>query len=119
MTREAAEKLGRWGERRVALLLRLSGWRILATRVKTPMGEVDLIARKGKLVAFIEVKTRRTAAQLDTAIDEYRLRRVAAATNAIAATYVKRDDAIRIDIFLVAPGRWPRRIENAWMPMPG
>lgn len=117
MNRKAAEARGRWGERRAALWLRLTGWRILDQRVKTPQGEVDLVARKGKLVAFIEVKTRATAAQLDLAIDEYRLRRVVAAANALAARYAGPDDAITIDVILIAPRRWPRRIENAWMPI--
>lgn len=117
MNRAAAEARGRWGERRAAFWLILTGWRILAKRVKTPVGEVDLIARRRKLVAFIEVKTRATSEQLDTAIDEYRLRRVAAAANALAAKYAGPDDAIRIDVILIAPRRLPRRIENAWMPM--
>jgi putative endonuclease len=96
----------------------MKGWRIIGERVKTPVGEVDLIARKANLVAFIEVKTRATAKELETAIDEYRLRRVAAAANALAARYAKPDDDIRIDVILITPRRWPKRIENAWMPMP-
>lgn len=117
--REAAEARGRWGERRAALWLRMQGWRILAQRVKTPVGEIDLIARKGNLIACIEVKTRATARELDNAIDAYRLRRVAAAANAVAARYMKPGDDIRIDVILIAPRQWPKRIENAWMPMPG
>ncbi|MEY2927527.1 MAG: hypothetical protein RL367_2004 [Pseudomonadota bacterium] len=116
-TRKAAESRGRWGERRAAWWLRAKGWRILGERVKSPVGEIDLIARKGSLIAFVEVKTRATARELDFAIDEYRLRRVAAATNALAATYMKPGDDIRIDVILIAPRCWPRRIENAWMPM--
>ncbi len=116
--REAAEARGRWGERRAAWWLRLKGWRILGERVKTPLGEIDLVARKGNLIAFIEVKTRATGKELDTAIDEYRLRRVAAATSALAATYMKPGDDIRIDVILIAPRQWPQWIENAWMPMP-
>ncbi len=85
-------------------------------RVKTPRGEVDLIARRGSRVAFIEVKWRKRATDLDFAIDSYRLRRVAAAVEAIAHRYAGPQDSIRIDVILLAPWRWPRHIANAWMP---
>ena len=56
MTRQAAERRGRWGETVAAWWLRLHGWRILAFRVKLRVGEVDLVAKRGRTVAFIEVK---------------------------------------------------------------
>ena len=58
MNRLAAEKSGRQGEAIAAWFLRLKGWRIVGARVKTPRGEVDLIARRGKSIAFVEVKAR-------------------------------------------------------------
>lgn len=114
--RAKAERRGRRGERIAALFLRLKGWRILAHRVKTPRGEVDLVARRGRMVAFVEVKWRKSSEQLVLAIDEHRLRRVAAAAEAIAARYVRSGDSQRIDVLLLAPGRFPRHIVNAWMP---
>jgi putative endonuclease len=96
--------------------MRLQGWRIVARRVKTPRGEIDLIARRGSTVAFVEVKWRATEAELALAIDEYRLRRVAAAVEAVAHRYARPMDTIRIDVLLLAPGRWPRHIVNAWQP---
>jgi putative endonuclease len=114
MNRQEAERFGAWGERRAAWWLRLHGWRILARRVKLRSGEIDLIARRGRITAFVEVKARRTAADLDTAIDPYRLRRVAAATRAVAHHYAKPGDDIRIDVILIAPRRWPRHLTNAW-----
>src|SRR3546814_4186991 len=72
------------------------------------MGEVDLIARRGKMVAFIEVKARTSAADLDFAIDERRLSRVAAATRTLAAKYARPGDDMRIDVMLIAPRRFPR-----------
>ena len=53
MTRREAERQGRRAESLAALWLRLIGWRILARRVRTPAGEVDLIARRGRMVAFV------------------------------------------------------------------
>jgi putative endonuclease len=113
--RGLAEQRGRRGETLGAWYLQLKGWRILARRVKTPRGEVDLVARRGRVVAFVEVKWRRTAAELDLAIDLHRLRRVAAAAEAIAHRYVRAGDDQRIDVLLLAPGRFPRHMVNAWM----
>ena len=115
-TRRLAEAAGRRGERLAGWWLRLKGWRILDRRVRTPAGEVDLVARKGNLVAFVEVKARRTAGELDHAIDERRLARVAAAAEVLMPRYAGPGDDIRVDVILLAPGVRPRHIENAWMP---
>ncbi len=114
MNRREAERFGRWGERRAAWWLRLQGWRILDQRVRQRAGEIDLIARRGRTTAFIEVKTRATATALDLAIDEYRLRRVAAAVDSVSHRYARAGDDIRIDVILVAPRRWPRHLVNVW-----
>lgn len=116
MKRQLAEKSGREGERRAAFWLRAKGWRILATRVKTPRGEIDLIAKRGRVIAFVEVKWRRTSASLDIAIDERRLARVAAAVECVAHDYAIEGEDIRVDVILLAPGTLPRHIANAWMP---
>jgi len=116
LKRQVAEQRGRQGERRAALWLQLKGWTVLDRRKKTPVGEIDLICRKGNLIAFIEVKWRNSAADLDFAIDEYRLRRVAAAAEAVAHLYATNGEDIRVDVILLAPGSFPRHIENAWMP---
>jgi putative endonuclease len=115
--RVRAEKDGRRGELLAALYLWITGWRILARRVKTRRGEVDLVARRGRTLCFIEVKWRRSAQELDLAIDARRLRRVADAVELIASRYGRVGDDVRIDVILVAPGCWPRRIKNAWQPM--
>lgn len=113
--RRVAEASGRRGERLAGWWLRLKGWRILDRRVRTPAGEVDLVARKGNLVAFVEVKLRKTAAELDYAIDERRLARVAAAAEVLMPRYAGPGDDIRVDVILIAPGVRPRHIENAWI----
>ncbi len=114
MKRQAAEARGRRAERFAATWLRLKGWRILDTRVRTAVGEVDLVARRPGIVAFIEVKNRATAAELDHAIDDYRLRRVAAAAEILAHRYMQDGDDVRIDVILLAPRTLPRHLVNVW-----
>ena len=114
--RVVADRKGREGEAEAAQWLTGQGWVVLAERVKTRLGEIDLIARKGALVTFVEVKWRRRSADLATAIDEHRLARVAAAVEVVAHEYAQPGDDIRVDVILLAPGARPRHIENAWMP---
>ncbi|WP_295529606.1 YraN family protein [Novosphingobium sp. Chol11] len=116
MSRAEAERQGRRGEMLAAWYLRLKGWRVLARRQKIGVGEVDLIARKGRTVAFIEVKWRSSGAALDQAIDARRLRRVARAAEALAPRFSNPGDDLRIDVILIAPGQWPRQIANVWQP---
>lgn len=114
--RRLAEAAGRRGERLAGWWLRLKGWRILDRRVRTPAGEVDIVAKRGALIAFVEVKMRGSAAELDFAIDERRLARVAAAAEYLMPRYATAGEDIRVDVLLLAPGTRPRHIENAWMP---
>ena len=114
--RSVAERRGRRGETIAAWFLRLKGWRIVGTRLKTARGEVDLVARRGTTVAFVEVKWRASPSELDTAIDSHRLRRVAAAANALAPRFAKAGEDVRIDVLLVTPGRIPRHLTNVWQP---
>lgn len=111
--RAQREAQGRRGEAWAALYLRVKGWRIVAQRLKTPRGEIDLIARRGNTTIFVEVKWRASADLLDQAVDPYRLRRVAAAAEAVAHRYAQPGDLVRIDVLLLAPWRFPRHLENA------
>jgi putative endonuclease len=114
--RQEADQRGREGEAEAAMFLAQNGWQIVAERVKTKAGEIDLIARRSGLVAFVEVKWRAHAASLADAIDERRLARVAAAVELVWQDYACDGEDIRIDVLLLAPGRKPTHIENAWMP---
>ncbi len=114
--RQEADQRGRQGEAEAAMWLAQQGWRIVAERVKTKAGEIDLVARKPGLVAFVEVKWRARAALLGEAIDERRLARVAAAAESVMHLYATEGEDIRIDVILLAPGHKPTHIENAWMP---
>lgn len=114
--RHEADKRGRQGEAEAAIYLVQQGWRIVAERVKTKAGEIDLVAQRPGLVAFVEVKWRARAAMLGEAIDERRLARVAAAAESVMHLYATQGEDIRIDVILLAPGHKPTHIENAWMP---
>lgn len=114
--RQEADRRGREGEAEAAMWLTQQGWQIIAERVKTKAGEIDLVAKRAGLIAFVEVKWRARAITLGDAIDERRLTRVAAAAESIAHEYATQGEDIRIDVILLAPGRKPTHIENAWMP---
>lgn len=116
MKREVAERSGRDAEKRAARWLEGQGFDVLAERVRTPKGEIDLIVRRPDLVVFVEVKWRRKAIDLDDAIDERRLARVAAAVECVGHEYAKAGEDMRIDVLLLAPGAEPRHIVNAWQP---
>ena len=116
MSRAAAEARGRKAERRAAWWLRLHGWRILGERLRVSVGEVDLVARRGRTLAFIEVKWRDRPEDLDLAIDQWRLRRVAAAAEMLAPRFARPADDIRIDVMLLAPKRLPRHLVHVWQP---
>ncbi|QPQ55267.1 YraN family protein [Allosphingosinicella flava] len=114
MNRRDAERQGRRAESLAALWLRLKGWRVIARRVKTPVGEIDLVVRRGRMVAFVEVKARRSVDGAGLALDRHRLKRVAAAAEAVAPRYVKPGQDMRIDALFVVPRRLPRHLPNVW-----
>lgn len=114
MNRQAAEKRGRGAETLACWYLRLKGWRILARRARVPGGEVDIVARRGNLLAFVEVKARASDDAADVALDQWRLRRVAVAAERLAPRYARTGDDIRIDAVFVVPRRLPRHLTNVW-----
>ncbi|WP_226017310.1 YraN family protein [Novosphingobium sp. FKTRR1] len=116
MSRRKAESKGRSAEVLAAWWLRLQGWRILARRQRLGVGEVDIIARRGRTVAFVEVKWRNHPALLRQAVDVRRLHRVVAAAQGLAHRFAGPQDDLRVDVILIAPWRLPRRITNVWQP---
>ena len=114
MNRRAAEKRGRGAETIACWYLRLHGWRILARRARVPGGEVDIVARRARTIAFIEVKARANADAAGLALDEWRLRRVVAAAERLAPRFARDGDDLRIDAMFIVPGRWPRHLANVW-----
>jgi putative endonuclease len=95
--------------------LRLKGWRLLAYRYKSPVGEVDLVMRRGEVTAFIEVKARKSLDGAIESVSPRQARRISAA----ARHFLLQDRAAalqscRFDIVAMSPYQWPRHIENAF-----
>ena len=114
MNRQQAEKRGRGAETLACWYLRLKGWRILARRARVPGGEVDIVARRGSTLAFVEVKARANDAAAAFALDDWRLRRVAVAAERRAPRYMRTGDDIRVDALFLVPRRWPWHLPDVW-----
>ena len=113
--RQRRERRGRAAETRAAWALRLKGYRIEASRVRTPAGEIDIVARRGNMVAFVEVKARRTLAQAADAVPPGQRRRIVrAAHHYIAAHPQLAGLTHRFDTVLVVPRKWPHHVISAW-----
>ena len=116
----AARHSGRRAEILAALWLIAKGYRILGFRMQTPQGEIDLLARRGTVLAVVEVKTRTTLEVALAAVTPAQQARLRRAGTAIAA---RRPDlaglSVRLDMVALAPGRRPRHIPDAWGPTGG
>lgn len=77
-------------------------------------GEIDLVAKRGRTVAFVEVKQRASDEAADLALDERRLRRVIAAAGVLVPRYAPNGEDVRIDAIFIVPGRLPRHLTNIW-----
>ncbi len=110
-----ARRAGRRGEVLSALWLMAKGYRILGFRLKTPQGEIDLLARKGKVLAVVEVKLRGTRALALEAVGHQQRQRLRRAGESFAARRADlKGAAVRLDLMALAPGRWPCHIPDAW-----
>ena len=112
--RHVAERRGRRAETVAAWWLRLHGWRVVARRVRTPVGEVDLIARRGGTLIFVEVKARERLDNGLQALHPAALARVARAAAAVADRYGAGCATLRIDAVVIVPGHWPRHYRDIW-----
>jgi putative endonuclease len=113
--RRLAERRGRFAEWLCRWHLRLRGWRIVARSWRCPAGEIDLVARRGKILAIIEVKSRGEVAAAANALTPRQRRRIARATEAlIAARPDLADLDVRFDLMLVAPKGLPHHWPDAW-----
>ncbi|MHA7884336.1 YraN family protein [Nitratireductor rhodophyticola] len=111
--RQKAYRLGHRGEWLAAMALRLKGYRILARRYRTKLGEIDLIARRGDLVAIVEVKARPTVeAAMDAVSYHAQIRIERAADLWLARQPDHACLSLRFDLVAVLPRRWPVHVEN-------
>lgn len=106
-------------ERVAAWWLQLKGYRILARRLKTPGGEIDLLARRGGTVAIIEVKQRATHADAAGVISQRQQQRLKEAARFMLAQRPGLcNHSIRFDAVLVNRWGWPRHLVNVWNDAP-
>jgi putative endonuclease len=113
--RQLAFRTGLSAESRAALLLVAKGFRILARRWKSPVGEIDIIARRRGLLVFVEVKARDDLDDAAWSVTDRQRARIVAAAEAWLARYPDpRVRDIRFDAMLVAPRRVPRHIPAAF-----
>jgi putative endonuclease len=106
---------GRRSEWLAALVLMAKGYRILGFRLKTPQGEIDILALRGKVLAVVEVKRRTTlAAALDAVGHDQRHRLRRAGANLAARRPSLAGASVRLDLVALAPGRFPVHIPDAW-----
>jgi putative endonuclease len=113
--RVAAFRLGVSAESRAAFFLIAKAYRILARRWKTPLGEIDIVARRRNELVFVEVKARETFDGAVEAITERSKQRIIAAAELwLAHRPNDAQCAIRFDVILIAPGCMPRHIVNAF-----
>ncbi len=113
--RQVAFKLGLSAESRASAFLMAKGFRIVARRWRCPAGEIDIVAKRGNLLIFVEVKAREKLDDAAYSVTERQQRRIAAAAAGWLA--VNPDDAMRdmrFDVILVAPRAWPRHITAAF-----
>jgi putative endonuclease len=111
--RQIAFRTGISAESRAAAFLIAKGFRILARRWRSPVGEIDIVARRRSLLIFVEVKARENLDDAAWSVTE-RLRIAAAAEAWLARNQDARIRDIRFDAMLVAPGRIPRHITAAF-----
>jgi putative endonuclease len=118
LSRQAAERRGRRSELLASLILIAKGYRILGRRVRTHLGEIDLVARSpGGVVCFIEVKARAQLAQAVEAVMPRQQARIArAAEHFLAQRPGLRATGVRFDTITVTRGFFPRHFRDAWRP---
>lgn len=105
---------GHWGEKIAALYLRLKGYTILKNRFKTPVGEIDLLIRKGKTLVAVEVKSRSTQEAAALALSSFQQKRIEKALLYYLRRYPSSLD-LRFDVVLISSWKWPCHIQGAWV----
>ena len=117
--RIAAFRTGLSAESRAAAYLIAKGYRILARRFRTPQGEIDIVARRRQLLAFVEVKARRSLDEAAYAVTPRQQQRIIGAAQAWLMTHPEHAAFdLRFDAMLIAPRRLPRPLLCAFSSSP-
>ena len=116
-----AEQRGRWAEIMCLVRLWLTGWRVIAHRLTgrrgSGLGEIDIIAKRGNVLAFIEVKARNTLDAALESISRTQQERIQAAAAQFVAHRPRYTDCqIRFDAMVLSSRAWPQHIADAWRP---
>lgn len=115
LAKKNSYKRGLRAESLSVLFLRLKGYQILARRAKTPVGEIDVIAKRGKTLVAIEVKARKTLELGAYSVSTIQQRRISKAIEYWLQQNLKYAALdIRFDVILMATGHFPKHISNAW-----
>jgi putative endonuclease len=116
--RRAAERRGRRGELVARLLLLAKGYRILGRRVRTRVGEIDLVARSPRgILCFVEVKTRNTMRDAQEALLPRQEARIARAAELYLAQWRGlRPGGVRFDTITISGTGWPKHLRDSWRP---
>lgn len=115
--RQRAHRLGHAAEWRAVWRLRLAGFSILARRYKTRLGEIDIVARRGRVLAIVEVKARADRDNAALSLSPGQRLRIERAAQALVARHPQLGVCdLRFDLMLVGRGRWPQHVANAWRP---
>ena len=113
--RRAAFRLGLSAEGKAAMLLAAKGYRTIARRWKSPVGEIDLVVKRGQLIAFVEVKARKALDEAAESVLVRQRRRIVAAAEAWLAAHPEHAGYdMRFDAVLVSPGRMPQHVVSAF-----
>ena len=119
--RQKAYRFGLSAEKFARAYLMGKGYRIIAERYRNHMGEIDIVATKGRMLVAVEVKARKTLEQCEETITPQKQQKIARAVEGllsgqgtIAALAGGGERDIRFDVIWIAPWRWPRHIKDAW-----
>jgi len=105
---------GRLSELAAAACLVAKGYLILARRLQTPVGEIDIVAVRGNRLAFVEVKLRPGADAFQAAIGARQRQRIRRAADFWVARHPRhREREMGFDVIFVSPFRWPQHLPNA------
>lgn len=113
--RRAAYRNGRWAERLCRFALRLKGYHVLEACYRSGVGEIDIVARRGEVLAVVEVKARRSLREAAEAVSPSQRARLVRAGSAFLSRNPQLNGlTLRFDAMLVTPWSWPRHLVDAW-----